>query len=145
MEIHVVDIDPKNTIAELQDTSKIEKYVMSDEKYNERETSYKKWKEQQAKEQQAQETMPTHVKEDDRVSVLPQDPNGPIRHGTVKFIGKIEPHGTGYWIGVHLDEPQGKNDGSVKGTRFFECPPNHGVFAKGNKVIILVNFKVTNF
>jgi hypothetical protein len=41
MEIHVVDTDPKNTVAELQDTSKIEKYVMSDEKYNDRDNTYR--------------------------------------------------------------------------------------------------------
>jgi hypothetical protein len=56
------------------------------------------------------------------------------RKGVIMFIGSIAPHGEGYWVGVKLDEPLGKNDGSVKGTRFFECPPNHGVFVKPNKV-----------
>jgi hypothetical protein len=33
MELFVVDKDPNNTISELQDTSKIEKYTMSAETY----------------------------------------------------------------------------------------------------------------
>jgi len=38
------------------------------------------------------------------------------------------------WAGIEfMDEPLGKNDGSVKGQRYFHTKPNHGSFVKGVK------------
>ncbi|OQV19293.1 putative Restin-like protein [Hypsibius exemplaris] len=55
------------------------------------------------------------------------------RTGIVRFLGK--PHfKEGIWCGIELDEPSGKNDGSVEGRRYFTCTPNHGVFAPIAKV-----------
>ena len=38
------------------------------------------------------------------------------------------------WLGIELDQPVGKNDGTVSGIRYFTCQPNHGVFAPPSKV-----------
>ncbi|CAG9538948.1 unnamed protein product [Cercopithifilaria johnstoni] len=53
--------------------------------------------------------------------------------GVVEFFGETE-FAEGTWVGVNLDEPNGKHDGTVKGMRYFECEPNHGIFLKANQV-----------
>ena len=35
-----------------------------------------------------------------------------------------------------LDEPTGKNDGSVNGTKYFSCAPKSGVFLRAERVEI---------
>lgn len=52
------------------------------------------------------------------------------RKGEVRFIGSTEFSPEGIWAGVELDEPVGKNDGSVAGISYFVCEPNHGLFAR---------------
>jgi tubulin-folding cofactor B len=57
------------------------------------------------------------------------------RRGTVKFVGPVpEIPGVGAWVGIALDEPTGKNDGTVKGTRYFECGANCGVVVRPGRV-----------
>ena len=47
-----------------------------------------------------------------------------------RFVGQCKGLPKGYWIGVQYDEPVGKNDGSVKGTRYFDCPDGYGAFVR---------------
>ncbi|CAN1121120.1 Tubulin-folding cofactor B [Linum perenne] len=56
------------------------------------------------------------------------------KRGIVKFVGQAEPLGRGFWVGVEYDEPLGKHDGMVKGTRYFECAPLHGAMVRPDKV-----------
>eukprot|EP00057_Strongylocentrotus_purpuratus_P028196 XP_011682670.1 PREDICTED: CAP-Gly domain-containing linker protein 1 isoform X1 [Strongylocentrotus purpuratus] len=53
--------------------------------------------------------------------------------GTLRYTGTTE-FAKGEWAGVELDEEQGKNDGAVAGTRYFQCKPKHGLFAPVHKV-----------
>ncbi|XP_034840541.1 restin homolog isoform X2 [Maniola hyperantus] len=53
--------------------------------------------------------------------------------GTLRYVGVTE-FAPGVWGGVELDDPLGKNDGSVDGKRYFECAPRFGLFAPISKV-----------
>uniref|UniRef100_A0A3P8WDQ4 Si:dkeyp-47f9.4 n=1 Tax=Cynoglossus semilaevis TaxID=244447 RepID=A0A3P8WDQ4_CYNSE len=55
------------------------------------------------------------------------------RTGVVQFCGKTS-FAPGLWLGIELDKPSGKNDGSVGGVRYFSCPPKHGIFAPPSHV-----------
>nr|XP_023016379.1 kinesin-like protein KIF13B isoform X2 [Leptinotarsa decemlineata] len=55
--------------------------------------------------------------------------------GVVAYIGGTE-FASGTWIGVALDAPKGKNDGSIKGIRYFDCKPKHGMFVRADKLIL---------
>ncbi|XP_067844833.1 CAP-Gly domain-containing linker protein 4-like isoform X3 [Heptranchias perlo] len=73
------------------------------------------------------ETDKTDIQIGDRVVVVGQ------RSGMVQFYGKTN-FAPGYWYGIELDKPNGKNDGSVGGVQYFTCLPKHGVFAPPSRV-----------
>jgi hypothetical protein len=56
--------------------------------------------------------------------------------GTVQFVGQTT-FASGYWIGLRLDAPLGKNEGSVQGTQYFSCPPLHGLFVRPEQLTII--------
>eukprot|EP00927_Polykrikos_kofoidii_P025205 TRINITY_DN22696_c0_g1_i1.p1 TRINITY_DN22696_c0_g1~~TRINITY_DN22696_c0_g1_i1.p1 ORF type:complete len:503 (-),score=103.27 TRINITY_DN22696_c0_g1_i1:119-1627(-) len=58
------------------------------------------------------------------------------RHsGIIEFVGCTK-FAEGTWIGIALDKPVGKNDGSAQGVEYFRCPPKHGLFVrKGSELI----------
>ncbi|XP_038827251.1 CAP-Gly domain-containing linker protein 1 [Salvelinus namaycush] len=58
---------------------------------------------------------------------------GGNKSGVVRFMGETE-FAKGEWCGVELDEPLGKNDGAVAGSRYFQCLPRYGLFAPVHKV-----------
>jgi hypothetical protein len=49
--------------------------------------------------------------------------------GIVRFIGETQ-FQTGVWVGIELEAPEGKNDGSVDGVTYFSCKPKYGIFAR---------------
>ncbi|KAK4871535.1 hypothetical protein RN001_015659 [Aquatica leii] len=55
--------------------------------------------------------------------------------GVVAYIGPTE-FATGTWVGVDLDAPKGKNDGSVQGICYFVSRPKHGMFVRADKLIL---------
>ncbi|KAJ0055838.1 hypothetical protein NL108_013808, partial [Boleophthalmus pectinirostris] len=61
---------------------------------------------------------------------------GKGQRGTVAYIGATL-FATGKWVGVILDEPKGKNDGTVQGKRYFTCEENHGIFVRQSQIQVV--------
>ncbi|XP_038065837.1 uncharacterized protein LOC119735945 [Patiria miniata] len=59
------------------------------------------------------------------------------RRGSIQYLGETQ-FAPGQWAGVALDrafgQNVGKNDGSVKGVRYFQCERNRGVFTRPDKL-----------
>ena len=55
--------------------------------------------------------------------------------GRIAYIGGVR-FARGEVAGVHLEEPVGKNNGTVGGVMYFYCHPNHGVFARLHRLAL---------
>ena len=56
--------------------------------------------------------------------------------GVVAFCG-VTSFAAGKWVGVVLDQPNGKNNGSVQGKTYFSCQDNYGLFVRPTQLTIL--------
>ena len=70
--------------------------------------------------------MDLNFKLDDRIYVNDKS-------GTIKFIGNTK-FQEGLWVGVALDEPHGKNNGTVQEVEYFKCEESHGLFCKLSQI-----------
>ncbi|XP_017287903.1 kinesin-like protein KIF13B isoform X2 [Kryptolebias marmoratus] len=75
----------------------------------------------------ASAVLPEWLKEGEFVTV------GTNKSGTVRFVGPTD-FAEGTWVGVELEVPAGKNDGSVGGRHYFHCNPGYGVLVRPNRV-----------
>ncbi|KAM4633657.1 kinesin-like protein KIF13B isoform 2-T2 [Polymixia lowei] len=71
--------------------------------------------------------VPDWLKEGEFVTV------GANKSGTVRYVGPTE-FAEGVWVGVELEVPAGKNDGSVGGKHYFHCNPGYGVLVRPDRV-----------
>lgn len=60
--------------------------------------------------------------------------NSGERTGVIRYIGRTG-FAEGEWMGLELPDEKGKNDGTVKGQKYFECAPLHGLFVQPNSII----------
>ena len=60
----------------------------------------------------------------------------PVGRGLVRFYGATS-FSPGKWVGIELNEPVGKNDGTVQGVKYFTCKPNHGMFIRPSQVKVI--------
>ncbi|XP_053194537.1 kinesin-like protein KIF13B isoform X1 [Scomber japonicus] len=58
---------------------------------------------------------------------------GSNKAGTVRYVGTTQ-FAEGVWVGVELDTPVGKNDGSVAGHRYFHCKLGYGVLVRPDRL-----------
>lgn len=56
--------------------------------------------------------------------------------GSIAYIG-MGSFAVGKWIGVILDEPKGKNNGTIKGQTYFSCEENYGMFVRPTQLVFL--------
>ena len=125
---------------DLDDVSQVEKYQISEEEYQKRDDTFRKFKEER------QKVDPTFMKksgnkipEDFQKEEADQVSAGQrceivigTRRGVVKYVGQVKELAPGYWVGIQLDEPTGDSDGSVKSKKYFEVPggSKYGIFIR---------------
>lgn len=56
------------------------------------------------------------------------------RYGEVAYVGAIAGLPDGDWVGVRLDKPLGKGDGTIHGKRYFECRPLHAAIVRPERL-----------
>jgi len=151
----VTDTRPPGARTDFTDLSSVEKYVMPSSEYEARNDSVLAWKKKQqlgrfdpnapsleaAKISALEaEISSRNIHLGARCQLLPAETDA--RRGTVRYVGAVGeiPGGAGPWVGVELDEPTGKNDGSLvdKATgevrRYWEGGKNCGVFVRPERV-----------
>lgn len=151
MTIHVLDTDPFSLSRDggLDDVSRIEKYKMSEEDYDKRDKSYRafkrtmlagnpNWKPLHATggankpvEAYLEDSCVEGIAVGNRCTIPPGD-----RRGDVAYVGLVPELQPGYWVGIRLDEPLGKNDGTAKGKKYFEASEKYGSFVRPDLVTV---------
>lgn len=147
MTLHVVDINPSSLGADggLDDVSQVEKFTLSEEKYEARDDSFRKFRAQVGGGQGRASRGTADVSDDFQKAEADAFSTGArcrlIKSGaagTVRFVGKIAELKPGWWLGVELDEAVGRNDGAVRdGPRLFECAASHGSFVRPAAAAVL--------
>ncbi|OHT10437.1 CAP-Gly domain containing protein [Tritrichomonas foetus] len=131
-----IELSGRSEFGDLNDVSKVEKFEITDEDYDQRKGTFREWKRQhgiavKGEVKSPNDSPPEGVEIGNRCEVELADKSH--NRGVVRFIGKTE-GSKGYWIGVELDEPFGTNNGSLKGKKYFECDDNFGVFLRAARV-----------
>ena len=142
MTVFVVDDSPNNTHNQFENTDLVDKQDMSEEEYGKKTNSVRafkmrnkmgrfdpKFQEEQAKLQVEKDTEGEDKAKDITVGQRCEVDSGGKKRGEVMYVGKPA-FSAGWWVGVKYDEPMGKNDGSVKGQRYFQCTPKYGGFVR---------------
>lgn len=148
--LQVADNRPASMLQSLTDVSLVEKYVMPKEQYETLSSSVLAWKKNEklgrfdptAPEKEKaklaaveREVEQRGIKVGLRCRVGGREAD---RRGIVQFVGEVDGlGGGGVWVGVDLDEPVGKNDGTVEGKKIFDCKgKNYGSLVRPMKVEI---------
>ncbi|XP_069764421.1 kinesin-like protein KIF13A isoform X2 [Narcine bancroftii] len=63
---------------------------------------------------------------------------GNNKSGTIRYVGAVD-FSAGVWVGVELDTPAGKHQGTIQGKEYFRCNPSCGVFVRPSRLIQVPN------
>ncbi|KAK4699650.1 tubulin-specific chaperone B, partial [Phenoliferia sp. Uapishka_3] len=156
MTLRVDNLDPtsRSTAGQYTDISRVEKFELTTEEYEQRQDTVKAFKERNKLGRFAPTSAPSTPEPQ---AIIPPDlvPGARCevalseelsRRGTVRFVGPTDfgaKHRT-TWVGVEWDEPVGKGDGMltnirshrIEGKRYFQTPPLRGSFVKPDKVSV---------
>ncbi|KAI8996485.1 CAP Gly-rich domain-containing protein [Trametes punicea] len=138
--LKVVDLNPASSFTgQLSDPSSVEKFELSEAEYAQKHNTVLAYKQRHKigrfadkLPEEPKDTLPIDIPIGARCEVESAEEDFRKR-GTVRYVGPTE-FAKGVWVGIEYDEPIGRNDGSVKGKRYFECQPNFGVFVKPDRV-----------
>ncbi|KAI0714141.1 CAP Gly-rich domain-containing protein [Cerioporus squamosus] len=138
--LKVTDLNPAASFTgQLTDTSQVDKFELSETEYAQRQDTVLAYKQRnkigrfaEKPAEESAESEPVEITVGARCEVESTEEDFRKR-GTVRYVGPTD-FAKGIWVGIEYDEPIGKNDGSVKGKRYFECKPNFGVFVKPERV-----------
>ncbi|PHH55744.1 Cell polarity protein alp11 [Ceratocystis fimbriata CBS 114723] len=148
-ELRINDTRPASARPNFTDMSNVEKYVMPDDEYDKKDDSVRAWKrthklgrfdpDAPRAEAERLSSMANEIEERGiKVGLRCRVGGDDDRRGCVQYVGEVPEisGGTGPWIGVQLDEPVGKNDGSINGKRYWgaESAMKHGVFVRSERV-----------
>ncbi|KAI6249212.1 Cell polarity protein [Erysiphe necator] len=150
-EINVRDLRPVAMRPNYTDTSQVPKFEISPDQYEKMTDSVLAWKkanklgrfdphalhsEEKAKQVFEREIQDRGIEVGRRCRIDSED----LKRGTVMYVGEVQEisSGVGKWVGIRLDEPVGKNDGSLGGKRYWgkEGDSKSGVFVRPQRVEI---------
>ena len=60
---------------------------------------------------------------------------------SLRFVG-VTGFAPGKWVGVELDEANGKNNGVVQGKAYFNCRDGHGIFVRQQQLQVRVCVRI---
>ncbi|CAG87963.2 DEHA2E09702p [Debaryomyces hansenii CBS767] len=144
--LHIHDNNPDSQLNQLQGDDATEEFKLSEEEYAKRTDSVLHWKStnklgrfdpeyelQKARQLEENLKISSSLHVGDRCRIINIEGE---RRGAIKYVGKIMllDEGENVWVGIEFDEPVGKNNGSISGTKIFECRENHGSFVKPKQV-----------
>jgi len=142
MIVHVTDVVSAPAAADTVGSGGVPKYEISDDAYEKRNDSVRAWKQRNQLGEFDVNKHDQAVEKSHKAAVNIQIGNrcevrlgGAQKRGTVVYVGETH-FKPGMWTGVRYDEPVGKNDGSVDGKRYFQCPAPYGAFVRPQDVVV---------
>ena len=142
--LHVYDLNPNSMLVQnnFDDLSTVNKYEISEEDYNKRNDTVRKFKKKLMSDPNYiamldQSKGPTYEEEAALIEVGMRCLLGDgMRRGQVAYVGIVKELGYGFFVGVILDEPLGDTNGEAKGKKYFTCQNKYGIFVRPNNLTV---------